>query len=129
MTESEREIEDMRNKFSEWWDEYRPIEFIDDYGSEEGKAKLAKAGDDHIFTNNMTCSEEIMTNGEHDYTGSCCWLVHGYWITEKPWTEDVWLAMSVAVACLNCNPKELDEVEGDPDCEDCGGTGFGRYYP
>jgi hypothetical protein len=128
LTQSEQEIEEMRTAYSKWWDEYKPIEFIDDYGTEEGKAKLAKAGDSNIFTYNMTCTEEIMSNGQHDYTGSCCWTVHGYWITEKPWTQDLTLAMSVAVYCLSCNPNELEDIEGNPDCEHCGGTGLGRYY-
>jgi DnaJ-class molecular chaperone len=128
MTKSEQEVKEIRDAYAKWAEEYKPIEFVDDYGSEEGKAKLAKAGEDHIFTYNTTCTEEMMSQGQWDYTGSCCWMVHGYWITEKPWTEDVHLAMSVAVPCLTCNPNEIEDFEGNESCDDCGGGGVARYY-
>jgi hypothetical protein len=130
MSESQDAIDEMNNTYAEWMDKYKTLEFIDDWDSEEGKAKLSAAGENRIFTNHSTCTEDMIVTGMNDYTGSCCWSVYGYWITENPWKEEneVMFNSSVSVSCLSCNPEEEEDKEGDPDCDDCGGSGTARYY-
>ena len=125
----QQEIDAMNEEYAEWQKKYKVGEYLDN--SPENWKKVQSMDPAYVWTNNSTCEEEMISNGVHDYTGSCCWQTFGWYISEIPCPtdENPFIATSIAVLCLSCNPEaDEDKEDGEPDCEACGGTGYATYY-
>ena len=82
------------------------------YGEEEAYVQLQD--DKFVWTEMDGDNGVYIVNGMH-YVNRI-----QYYITNKPWTEDVTITVCEYVTC-SCYNEDTDE--GDPNCDNCYGTG------
>jgi len=113
-----------RIPYDEWWETYKPIKnehsidsdysgitAFETYGDE--LQYVLQQDDKHIWTEMDGDQGVSIVNGYH--------LVNRiqYYITVKPWTEDIEIPVSIDKEC-DC----MSEGEGILDCDECRGNGY-----
>ena len=105
----------------EWYNTYNPmVNHLNDdngiafetYGDEEDYVR--QQDDRHVWTEMDGDNGVYIVNGMHFVNRI------QYYITNKPWTDDVTITVCEYVTCACYNEEEQ---EGNPDCDECNGDG------
>lgn len=119
-------LEQYADLYQEWKDTYQIAGFLE-FSAQNWEA--VQALDPHlVWTSHSTCEDDKVTNGAHDYTGSCCWQMSGWFIGNVPWEGDetthIAYLTNAKLPCPVCNLHGSNPGPYPPTCEDCHGDGF-----
>ena len=115
------------NGWTEWKVKFRPL--ANHFSKDPNQHSFQPNGDEEKYVKNYD-PKFVWTHihGETSDSVKAGYLsssdTFSYFITELPWESQGDYALVALEVTCDCSQVDGSEVEGDPDCDACGGNGF-----
>jgi len=118
--------EEYQKAYDKWAKQYRPVKFVE--YSPENLKMMENQDPRYVWTDHDTCEESQLTSGFHFFgdPAFCCWVTHGWHITEVA-CEDGDRVIDVS-AYIPCECYDEEEDIWNENCSKCEGEGFIQHY-
>ena len=118
--------EDYQELYNDWVKQYRPVKYLE--YTQENLELIKKQDESHVWTDHDTCEDSQLSAGFHFFGDPprCCWVTHGWHITEIAHSGEFERVNVSAYLPCECYDNENDSW--NEDCDKCDGEGHINHY-